>query len=104
DIQHPVQAVLDGPMAANGLGCADSRKRGGRDVVSGLEAAAVLQFGPRGDPNDRCDIRQANFAGEAAIAIEPANVVGDGYSSLLDAAVAFVDIHRVLETGSGSVG
>lgn len=45
DVEDPVEAVLNGPVAANGFCCATGRQGRGRDVVSGLEAAAVFQFG-----------------------------------------------------------
>ena len=56
DVQYPMQANLDGPMAAPGLGRMGRWKRGGRDVVTGLETAAVLEFGPRSDAKYRSEI------------------------------------------------
>src|SRR5882724_49915 len=93
DIQYPMQAVLDGPMAAHGVGRVGRWKRGGRDVVTGLEAATVLEFGARSDANDCCDIRQSKLSREAPITLEPADLMGDGDGSLLDTAMALVHIH-----------
>src|SRR5215211_3663103 len=91
-------------MAANGLSGSGGRKGGGRDVVSGFEAAAIVEFGARGDPDDGGNIGQADFAGETAITIEPVDLAGNGDSSLLDAAVALIHVRGALETGGRSVG
>jgi hypothetical protein len=40
-VENPVKAVLDGPVAAHGLGGAGGVERGGRDVVACLETAAI---------------------------------------------------------------
>ena len=45
DVENPVQAVFDRPVSADRLGCAHSGELGGRDVVAGLEPAAVAEFG-----------------------------------------------------------
>src|ERR1043166_8836975 len=91
-------------MAANGLSGTGGGERGGRDVVAGLEAAVILQFSPRGDPDDRGDVGQADFAGEAAIPTEPINFVGDGDTALLNAAMAFVYVYGRFEAGGRSMG
>ena len=42
-----------------------------RDVGSGLDAASILEFGVGDDAHDCCGGRQAQFAGEAAGAVQP---------------------------------
>lgn len=56
DIEDPVEAVLDGPMAAHGRRGALGWECDRRDVVAGFESAAVFQFGPGGDANDRRNV------------------------------------------------
>jgi hypothetical protein len=91
-------------MAANGLSGTGGWELRGRDVIAGLEAAVILQFSPRGDPDDRGDIGQADFAGEAAIPIEPTNFVGDGDAALLNAPMTFVYVYGRFEAGGRSMG
>jgi hypothetical protein len=52
-VEDPVEGVFDGPMSAYRGGCALGGERGRGDVIPGLEATAVGQFGPRAHAHDR---------------------------------------------------
>ena len=54
--------------------------------------------------HDGGDIGQADLAGEAAIAVEPVDLAGDGDGALLDAAVALVDVRGALEARRRRIG
>ena len=64
----------------------------GGDVVAGVEPAAVGQFGPRLDLDDGARDGEAEFAGEASLAVEPVDLARDRDGSGFDAAVALVEI------------
>jgi hypothetical protein len=99
DVEDPVEAIFDPPMAAHGVGGGFGGEGGGGDIVSGVEAAVILEFGTRRDLDDGGDGGQAQFAGEAPVAIEPLDLADDGDGALLDAAVALVEIGEGVETG-----
>src|SRR3546814_9787159 len=65
-VEDPVEAVFDAPVSAHGACGVFGGEACGGDVVAGIEAAAVLQFGARGDAHDGGGTGQAQFAGEAA--------------------------------------
>ena len=91
-VERPVQGVLDAPVAADGL---SERGRGtgaGCDVVAGVEPGAVLQLGPRFDPDDGARIDEADFAGKAPVAVEPVDLPQHRDGAGFDAAVALVEI------------
>jgi hypothetical protein len=56
-----------------------------------------LECGAWGDPDDRGDARQAGFAGKTAVPIEPIDLPGARNGSLLDAAMAVVEIGGALK-------
>ncbi|RWP38387.1 MAG: hypothetical protein EOR03_02705 [Mesorhizobium sp.] len=66
----------------------DPVQLGGGDKVPRVEAAFVLQPGARADAHDGCCVWQAQLAGNAALALEPASLAGDGDVALFDAAMA----------------
>jgi len=84
-IEHPVEAILDGPVAAHSLGGTEGRESCGRHIVAGFETTAVFELGPRSNSDDCRNVGQAEFARETAITVEPVDLVGDGDGALLDA-------------------
>ena len=95
DVEHPVQAVFDAPVAAHGRGRRSAVSGGRGDVIAGLEAAAVGEFGARLDADDRGDVGQAQFAGKAPITVEPFDLSDDADGPLFDAAMALVEVDDV---------
>jgi hypothetical protein len=49
------------------------------------KTAAILEFGARCDPHQRCDLRQPKLAREATIAVEPVDLASHRDGSLLNA-------------------
>src|SRR3546814_3195316 len=94
----------DLPVSAHGACGVFGGEACGGDVVAGIEAAAVLQFGARGDAHDGGGTGQAQFAGEAARAGEPIGLARDGDAAFFDAAVALVVVGDGIEGFCGSVG
>jgi hypothetical protein len=74
DIEHPIQAVFDAPVAAYGLRGALGAEACGRDVAAGFEAAAVLQLSARLDADDGGYAWQTPFPGKAPLAGKPADL------------------------------
>ena len=70
DVEHPVQAVFDAPVAAHGAGGGFGVEGRGGDVVAGIEAAAVLRFDLGAELDDRGHAGQAAFSGETALAVQ----------------------------------
>jgi len=91
-------------MAAHGVGGGLGGEGRGGDVVSRVEAAAILELGARGDLDDGGDAGEAELAGEAPVAAEPIDLSGEGDAALLDPAVAFVVIGDAVEAGGRRVG
>ena len=96
-VENPVEAVLDGPVAAHSLGGSGGGKRGRRDVIARLEPAAISQFGGRGDADHGADIRQPELPGKAAFAGEPIDLSGHGDGALLNPAMALVESDECVE-------
>ncbi len=103
DVECPVQAVFDGPVAAHGLASAFGGQESRGDVVARLEAASVTELGARGDADQAGDCGETKLPGEATVAGEPGDVVGDRDGSFLDAAVPLVDIDMNLKASLGGV-
>jgi len=85
DVEHPVQCVLDRPMAAYGL---SELKRGHRapgNIEADLAALPLLFVDLRFDLDDGGYGREAVFAGE------PVDLRGDCDPPLFDPAMALVD-------------
>jgi len=58
DVEHPVQSVLDAPVAAHGVDGLFSAEVRGRDEMARFEARAVAKFGMRLKTNDRGGLGQ----------------------------------------------
>src|SRR3546814_8746066 len=99
-VEDPVEAVFDAPVSAHGACGVFGGEACGGDVVAGVEAAAVPQFGARGDAHDGGGTGQAQFAGEAARAGEPVGLARDGDAALFDAAMALVVVDEAVEARS----
>ena len=91
-VERPVQRVLDAPVAADGLGEPGGGETAGGNVVARVEPGAILQFGPRFDPDDGARVDEADFAGKAPVAVEPVDLAQHRDGAGFDAAVAFVVI------------
>jgi hypothetical protein len=96
DVEHPMGAVLDPPMPADGLGGGGGGEAGGGDVVAGFGvglawgvACAALAAGLDADEAGRAG--QAELAREAALAPQPADLAEQADGAALDAAMALVD-------------
>jgi len=98
-----VEAVFDAPVSPHGVGGGFGAEGGGGDIVSGVEAAAILELGARGDLDDGGDAGQAQFAGEAFVAAQPIDVAGDRDGAFLDPPMSFVAIGGGVESGGRSL-
>jgi hypothetical protein len=70
-------------------GCGTSA---GCDGIANIEAGAILQFGPRFDPDNGAGVDEADFAGKAPVAVEPVDLAQDRDGAGFDAAMALVEI------------
>ena len=104
DVEHPMQPVFDAPMAAHSLGGLRRGEFGGGDIVAGLEAGAVVEFGARLHADDRGGCGQPKLAGKTPVAVEPVDLVEDVDRSLFDTAMALVVIDVGVEVGGGGEG
>src|SRR5208282_3549214 len=91
-VERPVQRVLDSPVAADVLCEPGHGTSAGCDVIANVEPGAILQLGPRFDPDDRARVGEADFAGKAPVAVEPIDLPQHRDGAGFDAAVALVDI------------
>src|SRR5205814_5569624 len=91
-VERPVQRVLDAPVAPDGLSERGHGTSAGCDVIANVEPGAILQFGPRFDPDDGARVDEADFAGKAPVAIEPVDLAQNRDGAGFDAAVALVEI------------
>ena len=64
DIECPVEAILDSPVPADGLGGGLGGEVGRGDVIAGIGPTAILEFGSGPHLDDRRDAGQTEFAGE----------------------------------------
>ena len=87
-----MQRVLDSPVASDGLCEPGSGTRAGCDVIANVEPGAILQFGPRFDPDDCARVDEADFAGKAPVAVEPIDLPQHRDGAGFDAAVTLVEI------------
>ena len=90
DIEDPMQAVLDPPVTAHGLGSACGIERGGGDVIACLAVCPAGALGLSLNANQAGDARQAEFTRKATIARQPVDLTNDADLTPLDAAMAFV--------------
>ena len=86
------------------IGGARGGERGGRDVIAGLEAAAILQLGAGCDPHHTGHVRQAQLARETPRAREPVDLARHRDATLLDAAMPLVEVGVGVERGGISLG
>jgi hypothetical protein len=101
DVEHPVQAVLDGPMAAHGLGEFARRHWSRRDVVA--HRTDLLALFPCSRLYDGGKGGEAVLAGKAPLAVEPVDAGGDAGGAFLDAAMALVRFGRGDEGGLAGI-
>src|SRR5208282_5040512 len=65
------QRVLDSPVTADGVSERGRGTSAGSDVVANVDPGAILQLGPRFDPDNGARVDEADFAGKAPVAVEP---------------------------------
>jgi len=90
DVEHPVEAVFDAPMGADGAGESRCVEVGGGGVVAPRGGRAAGTFDDALDHADHGEAGKARFAGKAAVGDEPCDVGGDAVSPDLDATVIAV--------------
>lgn len=81
-----------------------AKQLGRRDVVTRLEATAVLQLGPALDAHDGGHVGQAQLAGKASVAAEPVDLPCDRNGAFFYAAMSLVEADAALELGLGGIG
>ena len=104
DVEHPVQGVLDGPVASHGAGELGRAHPARGDVEASLDAGCALFVDARLDAGEDGDAGEAIFAGKAAVAVEPADVGRHADDAFFDAAVTFVGVDVGIEALRGRVG
>ena len=85
-IQHPVQAVFDGPMGAHGVLEAFGRERRAHDVVAGFGCRASGGFAPR------LDLAEGGQPRPVMALPQPCDLVADSGAARLDAPVIAVNL------------
>jgi hypothetical protein len=80
DIEQPMHA-LDPPMTARAPGDAFDIERRGRDIVVGIEAAAIGIFGAGVNLRDGIDVLEARLARVASLRCYPVDLAGGGVSA-----------------------
>ncbi|TIL94411.1 MAG: hypothetical protein E5Y73_11845 [Mesorhizobium sp.] len=65
-----------------------SGRFGSAEAIKVPRVEAALSFSPVRELTRTMVVRQVQFAGKAAPALEPASLAGDGDGALLDAAIA----------------
>src|SRR5208282_2037809 len=61
--------VFYSPVAADVLCEPGHGTSAGCDVIANVEPGAILQLGPRFDPDDRARVDEADFTGKAPVAV-----------------------------------
>ena len=102
DVENPMNAVLDAPMAAHRIGESGKRTRG--DVVTPFEAHlfSLLDLGL--DHADDGQPGEAFGAGKGAIRTHPADRPGDLVGANLQPAMGFVEALGDVELLPGGAG
>jgi hypothetical protein len=90
DIEQPMHA-LDAPVPARTPGDAFDIERRGRDIVVGIEAAAIGIFGAGVNLRDGIDVLEARLARVASLRRYPVDLAGGGVSARLDPAMSLLD-------------
>src|ERR1700739_2544025 len=96
--------AFDAPMAAGAAGEPFDVEGRGRDIVTGLEAAAVAVFGTGVDLKQALDGLEARLARIVPGGHDPIDIAGGGIEAGLDPAVALLDAAFGDELGCGSIG
>jgi len=101
DVERPVEAVFDGPVALDGVGAGWGVERARDDVEALLagDPAPVLDCGL--DLGGGGEAGEARRAGVGVVGVQPSGDVGDAGCSGLDAAAALVDGGRHVQLGGG---
>src|SRR3979490_1648599 len=81
----------DPPMTARAPGDAFDIERRGRDIVVGIEAAAIGIFGAGVNLRDGIDVLEARLARVASLRRYPVDLAGGGVSARLDPAMSLLD-------------
>ena len=90
DVQNPMKAVLDIPVATDCLTGPFGIEYGRGDVVSGFRVLFPAPLDAGLDRDDACDTWQAQFTRETAVPRQPIDLSHDAGDTLFDAAMAFV--------------
>src|ERR1700741_1966381 len=96
--------AFDAPMAAGAAGEPFDVEGRGRDIVTGLEAAAVAVFGTGVELKQALDGLEARRARRALGGPDTIAIAGGGIEAGLDPAVALLDAAFGDELGCGSIG
>lgn len=89
-VEHPVEAVLDAPMGANGGGEGYGVEPRRRETIPSFPRDRAVSLDAALDHADHGEAGKARFAGKAAVGDEPCDVGGDAVSPDLDATVIAV--------------
>lgn len=92
-VEHPVQSVLDAPMAAHDGIEALGREGVAEQIAARLDRRFAVDFAASGDLADRLK------AGPVVALLQPGDVGTQRSRAGLDAAVAFVGVGRARERG-----
>lgn len=90
DIQHPMQAIFDVPVASYGMGEELGVERHGGQVIPPFQDCATVPLHFGFDNRDGAQTWEARLAGEAARRDQPVHVVADHMAAKLNASVAAV--------------
>src|SRR3546814_9170491 len=91
DIEDPVQAVLDAPMGAPGMGEGLGIEPGGGEIIAAFALDLAAAFDAGLDHGDGGEAGEARFAGIAAVREEPVDGMADGVAAAFEAAMIVVE-------------
>jgi hypothetical protein len=103
DVQHPVQATFDSPVATHRLGGSFGVEAGRGDIAAGLLIGFRAPFDASLDTDDAGDVWQSQFAGEATVAGQPIDLPHDAGGALFDAAMALSWVMSVWTRSAAAV-
>src|ERR1700750_3136567 len=83
--------ALDAPMPARTPGDAFDVERRGRDIMVGIEAAAIGIFGTCVELEDSLDVLEARLTRIASLGCYPVDLAGGGVGARLDPAMSLLD-------------
>src|SRR3546814_16151588 len=90
DIEDPVQAVLDAPMGAPGMGEGLGIEPGGGEIIAAFALDLAAAFDAGLDHGDGGEAGEARFAGIAAVRDEPVDGMAGGVAAAFEAAMSVV--------------